>query len=358
MVQLFTAWPSTCTTQAPHWLVSQPTCVPVSRRSSRAETEPEACAARPPAVTALPFTVIEIVAMPSSTDASPRGPVRRGATTSLGRSDAAKNRDVPGRMTQVDHCRNFEGFQFGTPGKRGQATWIRKHPNLRRFARISDSCGFRLQELAAGRPLRLRPAPSPPRSRRRRAKLKRRRGQDVVRPPAAAHGLGEVGEELVRHLLGDAIDEPPAELGQLAADLGLHVVIQLGRAAVGVFELHHGAALGETRHAALALADDPVAVRRIDIGERDFSLEGGAHRPDLDLGGGGEPVVARRLEALASGNAGAQHVRIVQLGPHRRLVGRQHEFAGHGHRHGVPPKSDSAGGRPASGACAGATHPC
>ena len=28
----FTARPSTCTTQAPHWLVSQPTCVPVRFR--------------------------------------------------------------------------------------------------------------------------------------------------------------------------------------------------------------------------------------------------------------------------------------------------------------------------------------
>ena len=31
-VQLFTEPPSTSTTQAPHWLVSQPTCVPVSER--------------------------------------------------------------------------------------------------------------------------------------------------------------------------------------------------------------------------------------------------------------------------------------------------------------------------------------
>ena len=35
IVQDFTASPSTCTTQAPHWLVSQPTCVPVRRRFSR-----------------------------------------------------------------------------------------------------------------------------------------------------------------------------------------------------------------------------------------------------------------------------------------------------------------------------------
>src|SRR3546814_4414043 len=35
MVQLFTDSPSTCTTQAPHWLVSQPTWVPVRCRCSR-----------------------------------------------------------------------------------------------------------------------------------------------------------------------------------------------------------------------------------------------------------------------------------------------------------------------------------
>ena len=35
MVQVFTELPSTCTVQAPHWLVSQPTCVPVRPRCSR-----------------------------------------------------------------------------------------------------------------------------------------------------------------------------------------------------------------------------------------------------------------------------------------------------------------------------------
>ncbi len=34
-VQDFTACPFTCTVQAPHWLVSHPTCVPVSPASSR-----------------------------------------------------------------------------------------------------------------------------------------------------------------------------------------------------------------------------------------------------------------------------------------------------------------------------------
>src|ERR1700756_863980 len=37
-VQLFTARPSRCTTQAPHWLVSQPICVPVRLSVSRSSS--------------------------------------------------------------------------------------------------------------------------------------------------------------------------------------------------------------------------------------------------------------------------------------------------------------------------------
>src|SRR5690606_16618564 len=64
IVQALTLSPSTWTTQAPHWLVSQPTCVPVSpspsRRnwtsSVRPSISPETC---------LPFTLIETVGIPS-----------------------------------------------------------------------------------------------------------------------------------------------------------------------------------------------------------------------------------------------------------------------------------------------------
>src|ERR1700730_6059566 len=55
-VQDFTALPSTCTTQAPHWDVSQPTWVPVSRRSSRRNCTRRVRGSTSP-VTALPFTV-------------------------------------------------------------------------------------------------------------------------------------------------------------------------------------------------------------------------------------------------------------------------------------------------------------
>src|SRR3954451_3691317 len=61
-VQDLTALPSTCTTQAPHCEVSQPTWVPVSRRFSRRN-----CTRRVRgstlAFTGLPFTIREILAI-------------------------------------------------------------------------------------------------------------------------------------------------------------------------------------------------------------------------------------------------------------------------------------------------------
>src|SRR6056297_3210740 len=56
VVQAFTALPFTWTTQAPHWDVSQPICVPVRRRSSRRNSESSVSPATSRA-TGLPFTV-------------------------------------------------------------------------------------------------------------------------------------------------------------------------------------------------------------------------------------------------------------------------------------------------------------
>src|SRR5688572_3910987 len=59
--QDFTPLPSRCTVQHPHWLVSQPTCVPVSPRCSRSS-----CTSRvrpsTSALTGLPLTVSDTVA--------------------------------------------------------------------------------------------------------------------------------------------------------------------------------------------------------------------------------------------------------------------------------------------------------
>src|SRR5689334_7905088 len=63
----FTARPSRCTTQAPHWLVSQPTCVPVSRRFSRRNCTSSVLGSMS-AVAALPFTVKVTLVVDASRD--------------------------------------------------------------------------------------------------------------------------------------------------------------------------------------------------------------------------------------------------------------------------------------------------
>src|SRR6516165_3876615 len=64
-VQDLTALPLTCTTQAPHCEVSQPTWVPVSRRFSRKYCTRRVRGSTSP-VTALPFTVNATAVMASS----------------------------------------------------------------------------------------------------------------------------------------------------------------------------------------------------------------------------------------------------------------------------------------------------
>src|SRR5260221_12344166 len=70
-VQDLTALPFTCTTQAPHWDVSQPTCVPVSRRFSRRNCTRSVRGSTSP-VTALPFTVSATAVMALLLDIRPK----------------------------------------------------------------------------------------------------------------------------------------------------------------------------------------------------------------------------------------------------------------------------------------------
>ena len=78
--------------------------------------------------------------------------------------------------------------------------------------------------------------------------------------------------KIVGDLLGDAIDQPLAELGELAADLRLDIVGEQ-RAAVFFRQRDRGAALGEAGDAALAIAGNPVAIGRIEIGRFTLPLK-------------------------------------------------------------------------------------
>jgi len=61
--------------------------------------------------------------------------------------------------------------------------------------------------------------------------------------------------------------------------------------------------LARTGHTAIAFADDPVAVWRIEIGEGDRTVEARADRTDLDLDRCLEPLGPVLFERLAAGDA-------------------------------------------------------
>src|ERR1700761_3026630 len=161
--------------------------------------------------------------------------------------------------------------------------------------------------------------------------------RNLTRYGLTLYSLCEIGEELVGQFLGRAVDQALPELGELTADLRLDVVAQK-RTAVLVGERHDGAALGETGNPALALAGDLVAVGRIEIAQGDLALEARRHRPDLHLGHRAEAAILGGFQLLAAGDAGLQHCRIVQLGPHRFPLSRKLDLASHSHRHGDLPE--------------------
>ena len=143
---------------------------------------------------------------------------------------------------------------------------------------------------------------------------------------------GEISEKLVGHVFGDAVDETRAELGDLAADIRLDVVVQQ-RSAGGVCERHFRPALGEAGDAALALALDGVADERRKVGELHLASEGRRNRPDFRLDHGGEAVVAGFFQRLAARDAGLEHLRVVEQRPDLRPIGGQGHVARHRHGH-------------------------
>src|SRR5262249_2120883 len=84
VVHDLTARPSRWTTQAPHWLVSQPTCVPVSRRFSRRNCTKSVLASMS-ALTGLPFTVmLTLIMRPPGVDGVEARAAAAGAAAAAG----------------------------------------------------------------------------------------------------------------------------------------------------------------------------------------------------------------------------------------------------------------------------------
>ena len=149
------------------------------------------------------------------------------------------------------------------------------------------------------------------------------------------HLLAEAIEKGVGHLLRGGIDQPAAKLRQLAANLGVDLIAQQRVGAI-VGQRDVGTALGEPGHTALPFAADAVAVRRIDIGKLHLAGEPGGDRADLDGGGGLHLVVVQFLQALAAGNAGFQHLRVVERLPYGLPRRRNAPLARHVHAKIIP----------------------
>src|SRR5688572_21497253 len=120
----------------------------------------------------------------------------------------------------------------------------------------------------------------------------------------------EFSGELPRH----AVDQPRADLRELAAHGGLGVVGEPRRAAFRR-ERHRRLALGEPRHAALALEAELVAARRIDVRHLHPALELGADRSDLRGHHDVILVVRDPGNGLAAGYAVLEDVGIVERLP-------------------------------------------
>src|SRR5215472_12865541 len=163
-VQDLIALPLTCTTQAPHCEVSQPTCVPVSRKCSRRNCTSRVRGSMSP-VTALPFTVSATADMVSSSKSS------RKAWFFAPTGDASDG--LGQNLTDFAPCAAWKQGH-SEPASRGRSSTL---------GRLREPASSRLRD--CGR---------------------------------------ELYEEIVGGLFGRAVDQALAELRQLAADLRLDVV--------------------------------------------------------------------------------------------------------------------------------------
>lgn len=134
-------------------------------------------------------------------------------------------------------------------------------------------------------------------------------------PPAGPELRRKALEELVGQLAGGAVDQARADLGQLAAHLGVCRVGQPRHGRALRRQLHLRGALAEARGTALAVEVQRVAARRHDVGQFHAALEARLDRPDRGRHGDVVGVLGRRRDAFASRYAALQHGRIVERIP-------------------------------------------
>src|SRR6266545_2067942 len=188
--------------------------------------------------------------------------------------------------------------------------------SVRRLEREVDE--ERYEQRARHPPGRMDPAPG-------------RRGCRLGGPGRGSGELRVEGcEEVVRHSPRDPVDQPRADLRELAADARSRGIGQPGSRAFGP-ERHLRAALAEARRPARSLEGERVGVRRFEIREDELAVEfrlDRAHRGDHD-----DAIlrIGYPLDRLATGDAGLEHLGVVQPAPDFRLRQGDQLFAGHFH---------------------------
>src|SRR6516225_2802116 len=270
-VQDLIALPLTCTTQAPHCDVSQPTCVPVSRKCSRKSCT-SSVRGSTLAVMGLPFTVMDTAAVSPAIGSLLEMRSKTLRFASQARSPAGFGREIEPILAVLTprtpftvNRRTVAGQAGPTPpqlSKRRIAAQIGAHPTARRLCRLR------------------------------------------------VHRIGKIREKIVGDFFGRAIDQTLTELRQLAANLGVDVVGQK-RAAIFRRELDGSAALGKAGNPAITLSGNLITVGRIKIGQRDPAFELCFDRSDLDRSDRLKLGIRRFVELLAAGNARFQRRRIV-----------------------------------------------
>ena len=191
------------------------------------------------------------------------------------------------------HCDGGHGVPPQNPGQTPCFWRRRPEPAADRVEIGSILPRFRALEQVNSEPRQARPVKGVRRVRVPSAR-RARRGQ------APIHRGGELHEEVVGGLLGGAVDQALAELGELAADLRLDVIGQQ-RAAVLVGRATTVAPpLAKPATPPSPSPGDPVAVGRIEVGEPHLALPARLHRADLDGGDGLEFVVAISCRAARS----------------------------------------------------------
>lgn len=130
-----------------------------------------------------------------------------------------------------------------------------------------------------------------------------------------ADNFGEFGEKLPRELFGRAINQAGAELRDLAAHFRLDGIVEDGLLPIR-FQPHIGAALGMTRHPAFSRAGNCIAVGRINIRERHLAGKRGFDGADFQRHLGSKIILPHALHAFTTGDAGFEHLGIIQRREH------------------------------------------